>query len=33
MMKTVYPPGYHRNVFVATHALGYMMYTWVHDEP
>ena len=25
-MKTMCPPGYHHNVFVATHALGYMMY-------
>ena len=25
-MKTVYPSGYHRNGFVATHALGQLMY-------
>ena len=25
-MKTMCPPGYHRNGFVATHALGHMMY-------
>ena len=25
-MKTMCPPGYHHNGFVATHALGYMMY-------
>ena len=29
-MKTMCPPGYHHNGFVATHALGHMMYlgTW-----
>ena len=26
IMKTVRPPGYHHNGFVATHALGHMMY-------
>ena len=26
IMKTVCPPGYHHNGFVATHALGHMMY-------
>ena len=26
IMKTMYPPGYHHNGFVATHALGHMMY-------
>ena len=26
-MKTIWPPGYHHNGFVATHALGHMMYT------
>ena len=26
IMKTMCPPGYHRNGFVATHALGHMMY-------
>ena len=25
-MKTMCPPGYHHNTFVATHALGHMMY-------
>ena len=25
-MKTMYPPGYHYNGFVATYALGHMMY-------
>ena len=27
-MKTMYPPSYHHNGFVATHALGYMMYSY-----
>ena len=26
IMKTTCPPGYHQNSFVATHALGHMMY-------
>ena len=26
IMKTMCPPGYHDNGFVATHALGHMMY-------
>ena len=26
IMKTMCPPAYHHNGFVATHALGYMMY-------
>ena len=26
IMKKMYPPGYHHNGFVATHALGHMMY-------
>ena len=30
-MKTMCPPGYHHNGFVATHALGHMMYGWAHD--
>ena len=30
-MKTMCPPGYHHNGFVATHALGHMMYGDVHD--
>ena len=25
-MKTICPPSYHRNGFVTTHALGYMIY-------
>ena len=25
-MKTMCPPGHHHNGFVATHALGHMMY-------
>ena len=28
-MKTMCPPGYHHNGFVATHALGHMMYGFV----
>ena len=26
IIKTMYAPGYHRNGFVATHALGHMMF-------
>ena len=26
IMKTICPPGYHHNGFVATHSLGDMMY-------
>ena len=29
IMKTMCPPGYHRNGFVATHAVGHMMYDCV----
>ena len=29
-MKTMCPPGYHHNGFVATHALGHMMYMSCH---
>ena len=29
IMKTMCPPGYHHNGFVATHALGHMMYGFV----
>ena len=29
-MKTMCSPGYHHNVFVATHALGHMMYGYDH---
>ena len=34
-MKTMCPPGYHHNGFVATHALGHMMCTscTVHHVP
>ena len=37
-MKTMCPPGYHHNGFVATHALGHMMYgctscDQVHELP
>ena len=28
-MKTMCPPGYHHNGFMATHALGHMMYIYV----
>ena len=28
-MKTICPPGYHNNGFVATDALGHMMYVCV----
>ena len=28
IMKTMWPLGYHHNEFVATHALGYMMYVY-----
>ena len=27
-MKTMYPTGYHHNGFVATHALGHMIYRY-----
>ena len=27
IMKTMCPPGYHHNGFMATHALGHMMYS------
>ena len=39
IMKTMCPPGYHHNGFVATHALGHMMYinrtscAQVHELP
>ena len=38
IMKTMCPPGYYHNGFVATHALGHMMYGWdvcaqVHELP
>ena len=29
IMKTMCPPGYHHNDFVATHALGHMMYGYM----
>ena len=28
-MKTMCPPGYYHNGFVATHALGHMMYCYI----
>ena len=28
IMKTMCPPGYHHNGFVATHALGHMRYSY-----
>ena len=31
-MKTMCPPGYHHNGFVATHALGQIMYGWSHNH-
>ena len=34
IMKKMCPPGYHHNGFVATHALGHMMYVHhVHRTP
>ena len=30
IMKTMSPPSYHHNGFVATHALGHMMYMSCH---
>ena len=29
-MKTMCPPGYHHNGFVATHALGHMIYIYIY---
>ena len=29
-MKTMCPPGYQHNGFVATHALGHMMYGYIY---
>ena len=31
-MKIMCPPGYHHNGFVATHALGHMMYGYNRDN-
>ena len=31
-MKTMCPPGYHHNGFVATHALGQMMYGYTLNQ-
>ena len=28
IMKTMCPPTYHHNIFMATHALGHMMYRY-----
>ena len=33
IMKTMCPPGYHHNGFVATHALGHMMYGYTFLVP
>ena len=35
IMKTMCPPGYHHNSFVATHGIGHMMYgcAQVHELP
>ena len=33
VMKTMYPLGYHHNGFVATHALGHMMYDYTFLVP
>ena len=30
IMKTMCPPGYHHNGFVATHALEHMMYGYIY---
>ena len=30
IMKSMCPPGYNHNVFVATHALGYIMPTYIY---
>ena len=30
IMKTICPPSYHHNGFVATHALGHMMYGYIY---
>ena len=32
-MKTMCPPGYHHNGFVATHALGHMMHSYTFLVP
>ena len=32
-MKTMYPPGYHLNGFVATRALGHIMYSYTLLAP
>ena len=32
IMKTMCPPGYHQNGFVATHPLGHVMYVY-HELP
>ena len=29
-MKTMCPPGYHHNGFMATHALAHMMYIYIY---
>ena len=30
IMKTMCPPGYHHNGFVATHALGHYIYIYIY---
>ena len=30
IVKTMCPPGYHHNGFVATHALGHMIYIYIY---
>ena len=31
IMKTMCPPSYHHNVFMANSALGHMMYGYIHN--
>ena len=33
IMKTIWPPGYHHNAFVTSHAFGYMMYDYILLAP
>ena len=30
-MKTMCPPGYHHNGFMANYALGHIMYGYIHN--
>ena len=32
IMKTMFPPSYHHNGFVANHALGHMMYICIYTD-